>query len=218
MSEENAASYAVYSGVFVLNACRHGSPHRFGFYFLASELDPCSREPVTVVYRAHAAPEDTDNGRQTMTRETLGRLAGQHPRIRAVAYYFQSIEDPFVCSVGQQRQAIQEWAAEHDIEIMREFSQVGYSQVRHCELDEMLRQWTPQGNEILYVLALRMRRRREAPFRVRQQDRVGHVTMVNLNGSGTIRLVYLQLVNQWDQLHPRTASKSCRGYLQQISA
>jgi hypothetical protein len=43
-----------------------------------------------------------------------------------VAYYYQSIEDPFVFSVGQQRQAIQEWAAEHDIEIMREFSQVGY--------------------------------------------------------------------------------------------
>ena len=61
-----------------------------------------------------------------MTRETLGRLAGQHPRIRAVTYYYQSIEDPFVFSVGQQRQAIQEWATEHDIEIMREFSQVGY--------------------------------------------------------------------------------------------
>ncbi len=143
-----------------------------------------------------------------MTREMFPRMAEEPPRIRAVAYYFQSIEDPFVFSVGQQRQAIQEWAAEHDIEIMREFSQVGYSQVRHCELDEMLRQWSPQGNEILYVLALRMRRRREAPFRVRRQDRVGHVTMVNLNGSGTIRLVYLQLVNQWDQLHPRTASEA----------
>jgi hypothetical protein len=153
-----------------------------------------------------------------MTRETLGRLAGQNPRIRAVACYFESIEDPFVCSVGQQRQAIQEWAAGHDIEITRSFSQVGYSQVRHCELDEMLRQWTPQGNEILYGLALRMRRRREAPFRVRRQDRVGHVTMVNLNGSGTIRLVYLQLVNQWDLLHPRTTGEACRGYLQQISA
>jgi hypothetical protein len=30
--------------------------------------------------------------------------------------------------------------------------------------------------------------------------------MGNLNGSGTIRLVYLQLVNPWDQLHPLTAS------------
>jgi hypothetical protein len=125
-----------------------------------------------------------------------------------VAYYFQSIEDPFVFSVGQQRQAIQEWAAEHDIEIMREFSQVGYSQVRHCELDEMLRQWSPQGNEILYVFALRMRRRHEVAFRTGRQERVGHVTMVNLNGSGTIRLVYLQLVNQWDQLHPLTASEA----------
>jgi hypothetical protein len=125
-----------------------------------------------------------------------------------VAYYYQSIEDPFVCSVGQQRQAIQAWAAEHDIEIMREFSQVGYSQARHCELDEMLRQWSPQGNEILYVLALRMRRRREQPHRIRRQKRVGRVTMVNLNGSGTIRLVYLQLVNPWDQLHPLTASEA----------
>jgi hypothetical protein len=86
--------------------------------------------------------------------------------------------------------------------------QRGYSQLRHCELDELLRQWTPQGNEILYVLALRMRRRREVSFRVGRQDRVGHVTMVNLNGSGTIRLVYLQLVNQWDQLHPLTASET----------
>jgi hypothetical protein len=50
-------------------------------------------------------------------------MAEEPPRIRAVAYYFQSIEDPFVRSVGQQRQAIQKWAAEHDIEIMREFSQ-----------------------------------------------------------------------------------------------
>jgi hypothetical protein len=135
-------------------------------------------------------------------------MAEEPPRIRAVAYYFQSIEDPFVFSVGQQRQAIREWASDHDIEIMREFSQVGYSQVRHCELDEMLRQWSPQGSEILYVLALRMRRRREVPFSVRRQERVGQVTMVNLNGSGTIRLVYLQLVNQWDLLHPLTASES----------
>ncbi len=52
-------------------------------------------------------------------------MAEESPRIRAVAYYFQSIEDPFVFSVGQQRQVIQEWAAEHDVEIMREFSQVG---------------------------------------------------------------------------------------------
>jgi hypothetical protein len=37
---------------------------------------------------------------------------------------------------------------------------------------------------------------------------VGRVTMVNLNGSGTIRLVYLQLINQWDQLHPLTASEA----------
>ncbi len=61
---------------------------------------------------------------------------------------------------------------------------------------------------ILYVLALRMQWRREVPFRVRRQDHVGHVTMVNLNGSGTIRLVYLQLINQWDQLHPLTASEA----------
>jgi DNA invertase Pin-like site-specific DNA recombinase len=99
-----------------------------------------------------------------MTREKFPRLAEDPPRIRAVAYYYQSIEEPSVCSVGQQRQAIQDWAAEHDIEIMREFSQVGYySQVRHCELDEMLRQWSPQGNEIVYVLALRMLRRRKEP-------------------------------------------------------
>jgi hypothetical protein len=53
---------------------------------------------------------------------------------------------------------------------------------------------SPQGNEILYVLALRMRRRRGEPHRIRRQERVGRVTMVNLNESGTIRLVYLQLV------------------------
>ena len=75
--------------------------------------------------RAHAAPGDTDCGRQTTTRETFPRVAEESPRIRAVAYYFQSIEDPFVFAVGQQRQVIQEWAAEHDVEIMREFSQVG---------------------------------------------------------------------------------------------
>ncbi len=143
-----------------------------------------------------------------MTRKIFPRMAEEPPRIRSVAYCSQSIEDPFVFSVGQRRQAIQEWAAEHDIEIMRESSQVGYSQVRPCELDEMLRQWTPQGNEIVHMLAPRMRRRREVSFRVGRQDRVGHVTMVNLNGSGTIRLVYLQLVNQWDQLHPPTASEA----------
>jgi hypothetical protein len=100
------------------------------------------------------------------------RSAKEPPRIRAVAYYFQSIEDLFVFTVGQQRQAIRERATEHDIEIVREFSQVGYSQVRHCELDEMLCQWSPQGNEILCVLSLRMRRRRE--------ERVGHVSSANL--------------------------------------
>jgi hypothetical protein len=49
----------------------------------------------------------------------------------------------------------------------------------------MFRQWSPQGNEILYVLAMRMRRRREEPHRIGRQDRVGHVTMVNLNASPT---------------------------------
>jgi hypothetical protein len=52
-------------------------------------------------------------------------------------------------------------AVEHDTEITREFSQVGYFRVRPCELDEMLRQWSSAGSEILYVLALRMRRRHE---------------------------------------------------------
>jgi hypothetical protein len=53
-----------------------------------------------------------------------------------------------------------------------------------------------------------MRRRREEPHRTRRQERVGRVTMVNLNESGTIRLVYLQLVNQWNLLHPLTASEA----------
>jgi hypothetical protein len=66
-----------------------------------------------------------------MTREKFPRLAEDPPRIRAVACYYQSIEDPFVFSVGQQRQAIQEWAAEHDIEIMREFSQGGRTASRN---------------------------------------------------------------------------------------
>lgn len=35
------------------------------------------------------------------------RTQGGHPRVRAVAYFYPSIEDPFVFSVGQQRQAIQ---------------------------------------------------------------------------------------------------------------
>ncbi len=78
----------------------------------------------------------------------------------------------------------------------------------------MLRQWSPQGHEILYVLTLRMRRRSVFAFRVGRQERVGRVTMVNLDETGTIRLVYLQSVNQWDQLHPlaisqRSVTKSC---------
>ena len=70
-------------------------------------------------------------------------MAEEPPRIRALAYCFQSVKDPFGLSVGQQRQAVHERATGHDIEIMREFSQVGYSRVRRGELDEMLRQWSP---------------------------------------------------------------------------
>jgi hypothetical protein len=65
-------------------------------------------------------------GRRVSRRLFDVPAARDHPRIRAVAYYFQSIEDPFEFSVGQQRQAIQAWATEHDIEILREFSQLGY--------------------------------------------------------------------------------------------
>jgi hypothetical protein len=43
---------------------------------------------------------------------------------------------------------------------------------------------------------------------LRRQECVVRVTMVNLNESGTIRLAYMDLGDEWRQHHPLTAREA----------
>ncbi len=78
-------------------------------------------------------------------------------RPRGVAYYRHSAQDRQENSIPIQRDQVREWAEQHGIEIIREFSDAGRSGLNaedRPEFTEMMDHWVKQKKDFEYVLCL----------------------------------------------------------------
>jgi DNA invertase Pin-like site-specific DNA recombinase len=83
--------------------------------------------------------------------------SGQLVKKRAVAYYRHSAQDRQENSIPIQREQVQKWAKEHEIEIIKEFADYGKSglSAKHRDaFNDMLDNWVKKRNDFEYVLVL----------------------------------------------------------------
>jgi DNA invertase Pin-like site-specific DNA recombinase len=77
--------------------------------------------------------------------------------LRAVAYYRHSAQDRQENSIPIQREQVCKWAAEHGVEIIKEFEDAGKSGLtaehRHA-FNDMMENWIKKRNDFQYVLVL----------------------------------------------------------------
>ena len=76
---------------------------------------------------------------------------------RAVAYYRHSAQDRQENSIPIQREQVQKWAAEHGLEIIKEFADHGKSglSTEHRDaFNDMIENWVKKRDDFEYVLVL----------------------------------------------------------------
>ena len=79
------------------------------------------------------------------------------PKVRAVAYYRHSAQDRQENSIPIQRDQVREWADQHGVEIIKEFSDHGKSGLNsegRPAFNEMMDEWVTKRTDFEYILCL----------------------------------------------------------------